>query len=41
MCKHELIEQDREKYIDYQGYKVIIISYKCIKCGKIKKKKYW
>lgn len=41
LCKHEYVEIGRSEYIDYSGYRVLRIEYKCKKCGRKKAKKYY
>ena len=40
-CKHEWIEENCIKYLDYNGYRVLKIIYCCKKCRKKKVKKFY
>lgn len=41
MCNHIWKEEKRTYYFDYWGFRVNVIYFSCVKCGKIKKKKFW
>lgn len=40
-CKHKYEEQDRYVYVDYCGFRVTKIVYRCKYCKKRKMRKYW
>jgi len=40
-CKHEWAELNRYYYLDYNGYRVLKITYHCKKCNKKEIKKYF
>lgn len=40
-CKHKWIEQNYSYYLDYNGYRVLKITYYCNKCKKRKTKKFY
>lgn len=40
-CNHEWVELNRYYYLDYNGYRVLKVTYRCKKCNKKKIKKYF
>ena len=40
-CKHKYEEQERCVYVDYCGFRVTKIVYRCKYCKKRKVRKYW
>lgn len=40
-CLHKWKEFERKNYIDYSGYRVLKIIFKCEKCDKNRIKKYY
>lgn len=40
-CKHKFNEIKRQSYIDFNGFEVVKIIYKCEKCGKKHSKKVY
>lgn len=40
-CNHIFEEFERKIYLDYSGFSVLKITYRCKKCGKKKNKKYY
>ena len=40
-CKHVFQPIDATRGYDYFGYRVVVISYKCLRCGTVRLKKYW
>lgn len=41
MCKHHYLIEKYDICFDYFGNRVMVVTLRCKKCKKIKKKKYW